>query len=128
MLKMMGGAPAGCRRRRVEHDHYWTSLLHTSLTVSDAVKRFRTRDVSVVTPSSLLLVERPALEAGVEDADRAIPEGSERLVVKVTCRPTVVVIDPAAGIGRDAAEGPLVDGFGCTRGGRGRSFSCPRRP
>ena len=46
----------------------------------------------------------------MEDADKAVAERPQRLVVKVPSGPSLVVVGPAAGTRRQRAERPLVDG------------------
>ena len=45
----------------------------------------------------------------MQDADEAVAEGSERLVVKVAGGAALVVKSAGAGAGVQGAEGPLVD-------------------
>ncbi len=46
----------------------------------------------------------------MEDADEAVAEGAERLVVEVAGVASLVVELPGTGTGRQCAERPLVDG------------------
>ena len=65
-----------------------------------------------VRPCGVFVVESAVFEAAVEDADEAVTEGAECLVVEVAFGASLVVEVSASGTGRDGAEGPLVDGGG----------------
>jgi len=61
-------------------------------------------------PGNVLVVLGVVAEAAVEDADEAVAEGAEGLVVQVAGVAVVVVEVAGAGTGRQRAERPLVDG------------------
>jgi hypothetical protein len=50
------------------------------------------------------------VEAAVEDADEAVAECSEGLVVAGAGSASLVVVGPSCGASGEGAEGPLVDG------------------
>jgi len=61
-------------------------------------------------PGLCLVVERPAVETAVEDADETVAEGSKRLVVEISGVTVLVVEGTTTRTGAERTEGPLVDG------------------
>ena len=62
-----------------------------------------------VRPGGVLVVAGSVVEAAVEDADEAVAERAEGLVVQITGGASLVVEGPAAGAVGQRAEGPLID-------------------
>jgi hypothetical protein len=64
-----------------------------------------------VGPGGVLVVDGAVSETAVEDADEAVPERSEGLMVGETLVALVVVEGAGTGAGAQRAERPLVDGI-----------------
>ena len=50
-----------------------------------------------VCPGGVLVVEGAVVEAAVEDADEAVGEGAQGLVMQVACRSPLIVEESASG-------------------------------
>ena len=71
---------------------------------------FRLECGLAVCPGGVFVVDSAVRETAVEDADKAIAEGAEGLVVEIALGPPLVVEGSATRTVADRAEGPLVDG------------------
>ena len=60
-------------------------------------------------PGDVFVVVGAVAEAAVEDADEAVAQGAESLVVEVAGVASLVVEVAGAGAGRECAECPLVE-------------------